>query len=261
MLVDQGRGAGLEPAAIIPPPSPAGSTPDDPLGQFLPEGANPLRFAPGAVGVCATHITVPLKNMGNSAEEQVDTGASGDGREATAAASRPPAATAPLVAALLPIMAAVFIVYLVIGLALPVLPLHVHQGLGLGTLVVGLVAGAQYAATLVSRLGSGHYADSRGAKRAVVASLLVAAIAGFLYLLSLRFASAPVTSVTILLVGRAVLGVAESLITVGALTWGLAVAGPQNAGKVMAWVGMAMYVAYAAGAPAGTALHTAYGFG
>src|SRR5437660_10279646 len=126
------------------------------------------------------------------------------------------------VTALAPIMGAVFISFLIIGLALPVLPLHVHQGLGLGTFVVGLVAGAQYAATLVSRIGSGHYADSRGAKRAVVASLLVAAVAGLLYFLSLRFVGTPVTSVTILLVGRAVLGIAESLITVGALTWGLA---------------------------------------
>jgi hypothetical protein len=48
------------------------------------------------------------------------------------------------VAALLPITAVVFVVYLVIGLALPVLPLHVHRGLGLGTFVVGLVAGSQF---------------------------------------------------------------------------------------------------------------------
>ena len=45
--------------------------------------------------------------------------------------------TAPrVVAALLPIMAVVLIGFLVIGLALPVLPLHVHQGLGLGTFAV-----------------------------------------------------------------------------------------------------------------------------
>src|SRR4051812_47162377 len=98
-----------------------------------------------------------------------------------------PAAKDPIAATLAAIMAAVFVAYLVIGLALPVLPLYVHQGLGLGTFVVGLVAGAQYAATLVSRLWSGHYADSRGAKRAVVTSLLVAAFAGGLYLVSLRF--------------------------------------------------------------------------
>ncbi|SRR6266508_1335935 len=49
-------------------------------------------------------------------------------------------------AALLPIMAAVFFAFLVIGIAMPVLPLHVHQGLGLGTFIVGLVAGSQFAA-------------------------------------------------------------------------------------------------------------------
>ena len=44
------------------------------------------------------------------------------------------------VTTLLPIMAVVLIAFLIIGLALPVAPLHVHQGLGLGTFVVGLVA-------------------------------------------------------------------------------------------------------------------------
>src|ERR1700716_3663194 len=91
------------------------------------------------------------------------------------------------VAGLLPIMGVVFVAYLVIGLAMPVLPLHVHQGLGLGTFVVGLVAGSQFAASLISRLWAGHQADIRGAKRAVVAGLLTAAASGLLYLLSLRF--------------------------------------------------------------------------
>ncbi|HEX8096444.1 MAG TPA: arabinose transporter, partial [Pyrinomonadaceae bacterium] len=178
----------------------------------------------------------------------------------SAEASRPPLAARSVVAALLPIMAAVFVAFLVIGLALPVLPLHVHQGLGLGTFVVGLVAGAQFTASLLSRFWSGSYADSRGGKRAVVAGLVIAVAAGLLYLLSLRFVSAPVTSVTILLVGRAVLGGAESFIITGALSWGLALGGAQNTGKVMSWVGTAMYVAFAVGAPAGTALYAAYGF-
>src|SRR5438045_2029775 len=48
--------------------------------------------------------------------------------------------------ALLPIMAVVSVAFLVIGFALPVLPLHVHKGLGLSTFVVGLVTGSQFAA-------------------------------------------------------------------------------------------------------------------
>jgi MFS family permease len=165
-----------------------------------------------------------------------------------------------VVRALLPIMAAVFVAFLVTGLAMPALPLHVHDGLGFGTFVVGLVAGAQFTASLLSRFWSGSYADSRGGKRAVVIGLLLATASGLLYFLSLRFVSAPVKSATILLVGRAVLGGAESFIITGALSWGLALAGPENTGKVMAWVGTAMYVAFAIGAPAGSALYATYGF-
>src|SRR3954452_19390882 len=87
--------------------------------------------------------------------------------------------------ALLPIMAAVSLAFLIIGMALPVLPLHVHQELGLSTFVVGLVTGSQFVAALIARAWSGHYADSRGAKRAVVTGLLSAVAGGLLYLVSL----------------------------------------------------------------------------
>jgi MFS family permease len=164
------------------------------------------------------------------------------------------------VTTLLPIMAVVLIAFLIIGLALPVLPLHVHQALGLSTFVVGLVAGSQFAASLISRVWSGRYADSRGAKRAVVAGLLTAVTAGLLYLVSLGFAGTPWTSVVILLSGRALLGAAESFIITGAISWGLALAGPKNAGRVIAWVGMAMFAALAVGAPVGTTLYAIGGF-
>ena len=76
-------------------------------------------------------------------------------------------------AALLPIMGAVFVAFLVIGMALPVLPLHVHQRLGFGTFLVGLVAGSQFAAAIVSRVWAGHHADTRGPKHAVMAGLAI----------------------------------------------------------------------------------------
>lgn len=99
--------------------------------------------------------------------------------------------------ALLPIMAVVFVGFLIIGMALPVLPLHVHQGLGLSTFVVGLIAGSQFVASLISRAWSGHYADSRGAKRAVTVGLLASVGGGLLYLLSLRFTGTPALSASI----------------------------------------------------------------
>ena len=164
------------------------------------------------------------------------------------------------VAGLLPILAAVFISFIIIGLALPVLPLHVHQGLGLGTSIVGLVVGSQFAASVVSRVWAGRHADICGPKHAVVTGLVIAAAAGLLYVVSLQFVIAPVISVMILLLGRALLGAGESFIITGAQTWGLAISGLQNTGKVLAWMGTAMYAAFALGAPIGTALYAASGF-
>src|SRR5947208_10923349 len=112
-------------------------------------------------------------------------------------------------ATLLPIMGVVFVAFLVIGVAMPVLPLHVHDGLGFGTFMVGLVAGSQFAASLISRPWAGHYSDGRGAKRAVIAGLLAASASGLLYLCSLLMRRDPEASVAVLLLGRAALGGAE----------------------------------------------------
>src|SRR6185503_3923443 len=164
------------------------------------------------------------------------------------------------VSTLLPVMTVVLTGFLVIGLALPVLPLHVHDGLGLGAFVVGLVTGSQFAASLISRVWAGGFADRKGPKRGVITGLLAASISGLLYLLSLQFIAVPIASVTILLLGRALLGAAESFIITGAVSWGLVLLTSKSAGKVIAWVGMAMFAALAVGAPIGTALYEIGGF-
>jgi MFS family permease len=166
-----------------------------------------------------------------------------------------------VVTALAPLMIAVLVGFLVIGAALPVLPLHVHDGLGFGPVMVGVVAGCQFAASLVARIWSGRAADTRGPKWAVMAGLAGATLAGLFYLFSLSFIALPRVSVAILLAGRAVLGGAESFIITGATTWGLARVGAHNAGKVIAWMGTAMFAALAVGAPLGAALYQKGGFG
>ena len=160
---------------------------------------------------------------------------------------------------LLPLALAVFVAFLTIGLPLPVLPLHLSQHLGLGALGVGVVIGSQFAAALLSRAWAGTLADTQGAKRAVVYGMLIAAVSGAVYLISLAFGTTS-AAVWVLLAGRVLLGCAESLIVTGALGWGVGMVGPQNAGKVMAWIGIAMYGAYAAGAPIGVAVDARWGF-
>ncbi len=165
-----------------------------------------------------------------------------------------------VVRALAPIMAVVFVAYLIIGIAMPVLPLYVHDGLGLSTFMVGVAAGIEFAAALISRFWSGRYADTRGARRAMVVGLLLGAAAGLLYLVSLQFVRAPNVALGLLLVGRVLLGGVESFVITGALSLGLVLGGTRHAGKVIAWVGTALWAAYAAGAPAGTALYASHGF-
>ncbi len=162
-------------------------------------------------------------------------------------------------ARLTPLMGIVLVAFLVIGVALPVLPLHVRD-LGFGPIIIGLVTGCQFAASLLSRVWAGRTCDNQGAKRAVIVGLAGATLAGLLYLLSIRFAEQPNVSVVILLAGRAVLGAAESFIITGATVWGLARVGTPNAGKVIAWMGTAMFAAFAAGAPLGVGLYQQRGF-
>jgi MFS family permease len=165
-----------------------------------------------------------------------------------------------LLMALLPMIAVVFVTFGVIGLAMPVLPLHVHQRLGMSAFVVGLVGGSQFAASLVSRLLAGNFADTRGGKLAMFVGLAVAASAGGLYLLSLRFLSTPAVSAGVLILGRGVLGGAESFVITGALGWGLAIGGPERSGKVIAWMGTPMFAAFAMGAPVGSWIYAQHGF-
>ncbi|ENN89783.1 putative transmembrane protein [Rhizobium freirei PRF 81] len=178
----------------------------------------------------------------------------------TAAVSTLAVSKPSVIAALTPIMAVVLVAFLVIGLGLPVLPLHVHQTLGFGTILVGCVTGSQFAASLFSRFWSGHTSDFHGPKVAVIVGLAGSSVAGVIYLLSLYAVPNPTISVIMLLVGRGVLGAAESFIITGATVWGLARVGATNAGKVIAWMGTAMFAAFAGGAPIGVAIYGRYGF-
>jgi len=161
---------------------------------------------------------------------------------------------------LAPVLSMVFVGFFIAGMTMPVLPLHIHIGLGFGTFVVGLIAGSQFGAALLTRLWAGGYADRRGPKRAVVLGLWGAILAGAFYCASTLFEQWPAVAASLLFVGRAVLGSAESLLITGSVSWGLAKAGPAHAGKVIAWVGTAMFSALAAGAPLGTMLYSSYGF-
>ena len=175
------------------------------------------------------------------------------------APAAPAAPAAGVFLQLLPITLAVFIAFLAMGMQLPVLPLHLHETLGMGTLVVGSVTGSQFVAALLSRSWAGNFADMRGARRAVIAGFLLVAASGLPYAASL-WAPDPAAAVWLLLLGRIVLALGESLITTGAMGWAVGLVGPQNTGKVMVWIGIAIFGAYSLGAPVGVMVNGHWGF-
>jgi len=171
----------------------------------------------------------------------------------------PQSARAPMFA-IAPIAGIVFSAFFVIGMALPVLPLHVHQRLGMSPFVVGLVAGSQFAAALLSRLWAGRITDTHGAKRAVLMGLIAAIAGAVFYLISLLLVETPGISVGVLLIGRALVGGAESLIITGSMLWGLRRLSPDRSAQAIAWVGMWMFAAMALGAPVGSFVFAQFEF-
>ena len=181
----------------------------------------------------------------------------------TALSSRPQAAepASALLIKLLPLDIAVFLVYLTIGAPLPVIPMFVHWQLGFDPFLVGIVIGAQAAATLLARPLAGGIVDRRGTRVAVLAGSLICALAGLLYYAADLAALSPAMSLVVVIVGRLVLGLGDSLFLTGAMAWGVQLGGEKNAGKGLMSVGIALYAAMALGAPLGVWIVDRCGFG
>jgi MFS family permease len=158
-------------------------------------------------------------------------------------------------------MAAVFAGFFPSGMALPVVPRHVHDTLGLGTFFVGLVMGSQYVSSiLIGRRLAGSTADGKGPKLAMRIGLLGVSVVGGGYFASLAVVEHASQSVSLLIAARLVTGLAEGFIITSALAWGITRLGAEHSGKVIGWVGMALFASYGVGAPVGSWVYGRWGF-
>ncbi len=174
--------------------------------------------------------------------------------------SQPMTTNTSVLVRLIPFVAMVFIAYLTVGIPLAALTLYVGGALGYGTVTVGWTIGIQSIATLLTRKFAADVTDTRGPRRSVIAGIAVIFAAGIFYLVSTVIHGSPGFSLAILLLGRIGIGIGESLMVTGSLTWGIGTVGQANAGKVMTWNGIAMYMAIAVGAPLGLVIMRRYGF-
>ena len=153
-----------------------------------------------------------------------------------------------------------FIAFICIGLPIAVLPGYVHDQLGFSAVIAGLTIASQYLATLLSRPSAGRLVDSLGTKPAIVYGLIGIAISGVLTTLAVMLEQWPWLSLGILLVGRVFLGIAQGLIGVGTITWGIGQVGSQHTARAIGWNGIASYGAIAIGAPLGVVMIDQLGF-
>jgi MFS family permease len=161
---------------------------------------------------------------------------------------------------LIPFTIANFMGFLAVGIPLPVLSIYVHDVLGLSAFVVGCVISLQSVATLATRQYAGRLCDTIGPKRTSRYGFAAAAAAGALYFVSSALNAHAFASVSALIVARLALGLGESLFITSISTWSIVRVGPSHAGRAMAWSGIAMYGALAAGAPLGFAVYRMAGF-
>ncbi|MFS8050843.1 arabinose transporter [Rhizobium sp. BR 314] len=161
---------------------------------------------------------------------------------------------------LLLLSAILFISYLCVGMSLPVVPIYVTSQLGLGNSWAGLAVGIAFLATILTRGYAGGLSDHRGQKSAVARGLTFYVAGALASLGAGLLAQAPWTSYALLIGGRLLIGLGESLVAVGVIAWGIGLVGPARSGKVLALVGAAIYGALAVGGPIGLALLDRFGF-
>ncbi len=155
---------------------------------------------------------------------------------------------------------ALFLSYLTVAMSLPAVPVYVVQGLNLDNAFGGLAVGIAFLSTILTRHYAGVRADRLGGKVCMQHGLVLYAVAGLICLL----ASGPGLSVAgayaVLIVGRLLLGLAESLGMVGMISWAIGLMGQSRSGRVMSLVGIGMYGSFAVGGPLALVLLHRLGF-
>jgi MFS family permease len=161
---------------------------------------------------------------------------------------------------LLLLTAVLFISYLCVALPLTVVPVFVTERLGFSNVWAGLGVGIAFFSTIVTRGYAGNLSDRMGPKTALVRGLVLYVAGALISLLAGLLSAAPLTAFFVLLAGRLILGLGESLVGIGVVAWGFDVVGVARSSRVLALMGAAIYGALAVGAPIGLALFDRLGF-
>lgn len=158
------------------------------------------------------------------------------------------------------LIAALFVSYFAVAMSLAAVPIFVVNGMHMSNAYGGLAVGIAFLSTILTRGHAGSRVDRFGGKVCMQRGLALYMLSSVVCLI----AGLPQLSVTLayplLIAGRLLLGLGESLAIVGSLGWSMSLLGPARSGKAMAIFGAAMYGAFAAGGPLGLAVMNRFGF-
>lgn len=145
-----------------------------------------------------------------------------------------------------------FLAIISLGLSLAILPLYVNKVLGYSAFYVGLVVATESVSTLLSRAYAGRFSDNHGPRKGMTLGLFLTVLSGALCYLIFVFLDPGVAAFSIIILSRILMGIGESLIFTCSGTWPIGLVGREHAGKIMSWVGIAMFLGLAIGNYFGT---------
>lgn len=149
--------------------------------------------------------------------------------------------------------------YLCVAMSMPTTAIQVATTLHMGNAMAGLAVGVAFASTILTRGFAGRLADQRGGRHCMLQGLVLYALSSLICIGSTGI-EATVPSFLVLILGRLVLGLGESLTVVGLLAWSIGLMGHHRSGRVLSVVGMGMYGSLAAGSPLGLTLYDHAGY-
>lgn len=152
----------------------------------------------------------------------------------------------PLISASL-IASILFLAIVSLGLSLSILPLYINKIIGYSAFYVGLVVVAESISTLFSRAYAGRYSDKYGPRKGMTLGISLTIFSGVLFLLVILLINNNICAYIIILLSRVSMGIGESLIFTCSGTWPIGLVGREHAGKIMSWVGIAMFIGLAIG--------------
>ena len=136
---------------------------------------------------------------------------------------------------------AIFLTYLSVAMALPVVSVFVIEKLNLPNWLGGIAVGVSFVATILSRKHAGNFADEKSSKKCFMFGFFFYMAAALVCMVADISGMSASVAFAVLIAGRLLLGIAESMATVGFLSWHFSSLGSVHSGKILSIFGMAMY--------------------